>query len=1308
MAKLPNNQEASFAAEFEKAAAAMDPVKPESKLSLAIRSVLESMDEAGRATAANILDIPAAVPFIAGLPGALMDDRGFIQAVADPNKETFSGQAIQAAKDISNWADRQVHNVDLALGYKTPADPVYSRDDINPLHDLAGIMGSAVVGVPKGVLSGAGRLLPQGSDLASKAIRGTAKVAEVVTPVTLPATRGNIAANMLASGGIHQGISAAVGAPTIWNPNGDTEEQATQTAQTQEGLSFEEVFNQAASGQTTEETTLPFEEIFAEEARSQEAGRRWLNYVAAAGVAGVGSSILRYAKPSRAAKGLANVDFGENPRIGFGPKAANKVEPPSPSDFRTAVFDSESLLKRGLKEAMKSGVISDAQRKMADANIITRTRLGGAQQVKHTLESGMFIDHPNLHMPSIMQMKESLASLPEALQKTFNDGMFAADELEARRLSKAAFLSGKVTKPLGRLPDDIDDATLQAMTNALRANPQLAKLEKAYRDVTETLLRYRVDEGTMTPRQAAKLRQDNRFYMPREAFEYQGFWQKLKQSLGDPNIADEAFYRDAAHFAERNLEGGTTLRNVNEPMTALENYATTVLMDANRNRVQREWIDIMKQMPGWRALNDDPRNVGRAFKVDASNPKHKNYVNDVKTVSIARNGEIEKWHFYDPDVATAMKFFPHYKGGMTHQWLFDKPRRLFQETVTGIGQPFFAAKSVFYDALLAPAIKDRTRALGVIDGILRRTGLGSWHGDPTTLFSAVWQVPRDVTARGLHSLAQMIKNDIGANATWVQALGPNAQIMGQPLDVIADRMLHYYAKTTRGMLEAYGGYNAGFMTDPSKAYSSLIHKNARRFSNQDIPVVSQLFRAYRGTLEAVHNSTRAAYFAANYKKGMSPDQIRKLVAETRELVGDFSRSGSGKSYRMIQGAIPYGNVTVQATSRLAQAMKDDFTGTVFGLASSIVLPSVVGTYLMSFTNDEIKKWWSEQPEWLKVSNIPLPAIGAQGPEDVMLIPVPPELIPIKEIGSGVFLELLGKSLDMEFETDMSAGVNEALAQFLGLAPPPVLNAMFNVAGTRLDTGAGVQGLMERGDISEAFSPIFQQSITGGEIQPRLEDDLTPVIAEMFNSLMGTTARMFIATHSAAEDALERGTSQREAIGLQVAEETRKRLVFGPQLFGQATKYRGNEVTMDLRRKYDKLKKLEDQARIETHGTASGEYDITDPDFQPPKRIVEENPQLAAMLVNVSKAMSSGGISALRDEIKQLQGQREMLQKRYPQTKEGNEKMYAVIGQINDLEKQVMMEINRIEQDAGMSIEELLDAALETMRRPTQGGSVGQR
>lgn len=994
----------------------------------------------------------------------------------------------------------------------------------------------------------------------------------------------------------------------------------------------------------------------------------------------------RFVAPS---KRLAAVDLGPE-----GTQKARPVEPSATVKEKVVTANLDPLY--GPKSTLKRAGIADDKVDDWLNQASGTTRQGGVTTARHLMTTGEFPTDSALKTHSLTALKEEVSTLDPARIKVLNEGMVYRDLIESNDL-----------------PKHIEMADATATIKAMQADPQLKEIAEKYSHITKTIWRYLKDIDYIDDELYKAYQHRN--YVPSISLdEPSGLWHvnmgKKALNLLGLDDARNLQLRDYQFISKRLQPSGQVMN----PFDALEEYTTAMVTMAQKNQVQRQWIDMMK--PAY-TLGDKAKPVNKEVMRSLSKKPVKTFT-DPKSVGhymklddhvvIRRGGKFEAWKFGDPFLAQAMKLAPY----GTHK-IIGSFRRVFQQATTGTLAPWFAVKSLIWGTSLGSVARQPGHTFGMLDEAAQRLSGGSLaiRGDPTAILNTFAGIGSGLTSQLRLELAQTFKNLTHTNSAFMRFLPDEVQTS------LADSAakgymvaLQAYKASPKGIAEKWGALNSGPRFDPSEQYSQLTKSLTPNFNGRTLP--GAVWHYYKTVLESLHNGPRIGFISQNLnrfvKKYGSVDKIpvkvmRKLMKDARELEGDFTRSGIGKGHRLATEAIPYYNVTIQTMGRLGEAIaRDPYFGASIGMGiiASAVIPTVIGDIMMSIAGDDHRKFlWNDLQPWERATHAILPTpdpvktaetgtMQWMSPEHSLKVPIAPESWIPATIIRHVIADNFGLK-DGSIVNPIHRDILEAFAGYFGLPLPPVIQAAFNAGGYRLEPGLDPE---DKGSILGVHAREILADRTAGAVggDKRYPSSvLSANVEEMLTSLFGTTMRIGLSglASANAQDGIGESLS---AFGEEFGFEVKRRIPIAAPLFGIHVASTNTLVAQQRRRKIDAAQNIFSQMSVERAGRVGN--------LRGPHATVGQggpsqltNPQALQVATTVYNLLGRdpylNNLNTIRNKIR---GQIQIIDSDRGQTwkpQERSAKMNLLKAQLLKTELGLFNRIRDAEQAIGMSMED---------------------
>jgi hypothetical protein len=1124
--------------------------------------------------------------------------------------------------------------------------------------EAAGIIMSAFVGVPRAAIakisnhiaSFGGRnaltqfLVRVGQ---TKPARVVGRAAELATPLTLPLTPGNIAANAAVGVTLNDVMRTAFGEESVINH--------LQEAVTGEKLTLHEpqTIRDIGSGGIRQ---LVLRDI-AEPSSADMEPTMWDRYQDAlilAGGAGLAYALLRGRRSS--VEPVINAGPNYDPSHGLEPQLtgprgvqveaerlianseapldeiARRAEPGNTFFESLASMFSRAGGEEGVFDALIHGRLPMTNMTIPSLRKLNTARadLGKerAELLNHYIAA---LDAQRYRQLAKDRIQESLNDLSDRWQRTMNAIVTRRNnggddsDLQRRRFALEAQINDLQLKA-GRAKNvrmslvDWSDDELTSIIRRAEADPDIVKLRRVYAEITDKMIDYRVRTGDIDADTAKQWRDDwQGVYMPLFNDPYLGKtgWRRWLHHVGQQmkgNIKAEASVGQERTVSPsltraRNLDTDKAdqVNQPLEPLLALNTYVARTVRHVQLNEVRRQFVDIMNSDPitsrGLRRVEfNSPANTvfTSLSHAQLSNPLFHGQVRD-HMLPINKSGKVEFWEFGDASIRTALNFSPY-----TVMPVLNLFRRIKQRTTTGNLAPWFAPTALLFDTI-GSITRRPGRSFGLIDEAVQRLSGGRLGipGDPTVFLSAIGGAIKGVAwDQQLRVWGEWLANDLGAGSSY---FGKMLTIAGgkDRLQHVGEAMINRYMRTTTGVLQREGHF--GSTATWLDAGSDLGEGLSAQTTNP-------LLRQYQAVLEGVHNGAKIMFFNRNmaalrrqYPNGVPRHEVVRLAHETRTLAGNMQRAGASKWVQGITSSLPYSNVVLQSMSHFYGALTfGGFRGNNLhhgmsawmGMFNYAFLFPLAGVTMINMSNDRVRNWYyNELAPWQRAGTVVLPTPDGlmkpaeeREPSDYVLLPLAPEAVPLKEMALVAWNKLYpirpGEAADEGSLRDLTS----AAATVLPLIAPPPLEAGINLAGHRLSP----EGLLSGDSVIRERQPLQTAGANADAISPN--SDIPWNVAESLSAIFGTAMRFGVNTVHSIEvvDDDENIDVFYEGIGIALDNnmfEIKKRVpVANSMLWGiETTQYSGTNVSREV---YEPLRALEPvfgQFDVEIYG-ARGDRD----------------------------------------------------------------------------------------------------------------------
>lgn len=1045
------------------------------------------------------------------------------------------------------WAANEMAGLD------TRPDQMSLQDEVTQILSQAfvGLPQSTVASVVRPIVGRVGRNL---------AARTAGRVAEVLTPATLPLTPGNIALNAGAGLAVNEAVRGVQGEDTFIN--------------------YQSLYNP---------DDIPKEDALA----------------AATGMsAGILFGLPGIRRAGKEAAEAAATRIGQS----AGPTLAEQSDELTPQLSRvTGLVDQNAPVKKAAqlyKDPTDTETVPQLDAVMSSASTVNRV-----EAENNALNYGILEGMPNT-VPyadvrrAINQMppeaQDMLDKYVYAVQRKQDSAIYEANLVKQLRSAqgdmRAAELSGdkrslnaaqkkvvELQQKYTALQQD-DPSSRSSMQNWTRsdvdayiaageANPQIKQVADAMRKVSGDLVDYMHKNGIIDAAEAARRKGSRELYVPLQ-----------ERAHPDARGAKRAALLFKDKFKARDTEGGffinTAGRNVTGEGAAVNNPQTSwiamqsAIMDAVRsvsaNNARREVIDRLDALPGARdnllrpyTFKTGDGRTSTSISVDQYNLLHPRGIpKEDEYIKVFRNGNVEFWQFGDKSITRSLQFAPQ-----AAIPIMNATRQIWQQMTTGLAAPWFLPRAFLWDVPLAQTTKQAGRSLGLVDTFARRllagTSLEKPAGDvldrvfdPTAFASAGLAIPYQLGLRAARAVGIKVAQDLASNSGVFAAIansGPQGRAF---VEGVGTYMANAFDRSALGVMSRNMSTSLSHLNEISR-----IGDDYAKASVGKTGPVKALFDMYKAAVDSVHMATRTAFFASNYSRleakyqgNIPAGELRKLVQETRNLTGDMTRQSNSPLVQKLTSVIPYSNAAIQGTRHLLSAAVPNSVAkgvnTVGGnlltdrntrfwsqFISGMVLPSIAAYSVLSNWEGAEDYWFNRVPKWQQMTGIPFPnadtlleavqtgQIPKFSPDKLNILPISPEFVMVLEpVMSGLrAIGLIGEPA-RRVPGQFSTQVKDVVDQITGFATPPLLQAIFAANGTRLDLHGAAMG--------EGMTQDIQNVPHGGANADMMtmNSDIPATVYNVIGAIGSSAAQIAMQSLNVFDISQEKGASFLDALG----------------------------------------------------------------------------------------------------------------------------------------------------------------------------------
>lgn len=1094
---------------------------------------------------------------------------------------------LRMGMQLNDWANKIV-----GLG-KRP-------DEQTIVDDLEQVVGQAIVGLPASMRRMIGTKIRDmvGEKIAQSTIAkiGT-KAAELATPLSLPYTPGNVAANIGVGGAMTEASRLATGAPSLINGPGEQRESV----------------HVPPMPINEDETIGPMVELEPHDGHGINVAAQIDNELLIGG--GIGLGVLfgvpairrqmnnQIQQQTMEAVQRLSLDAGDS----LQKQATDAGIVMTPQISRAAgLIDINSPVKKGIQKFKEDSDNTSVE--VADALLSSASTVNRIEAEVNAVNYGTLANHPST-LP-LIEIRRAASQLPEQDFELLNKYVYAVQRKQdatlrqrtletemqdidiayqaavARSDTRAAnALKQKFDTYAAQLTDLMNDvestrSSMQAWTRkdvddiikVAEANPAVMKLANMMKKVGNDLTNFLEKNGMISHEEALYRAATREFYVPlRERTRADESGIRRKAGLLYDRItkgkSEEGFYTSSYR---RDVSGeGLVVNKPKEALVALQEAVLDAVRGVTANNARRDIVDLMRSLPNaeGRLLRPFEFQIGNGRTTTSMSEaqylkigKDQIEKNRENYIKISRNGNVEFWQFSDPNITKSLQFAP-----LAVVPIFNATRKAWQTMTTGLGAPWFAAKTFFWDVPIAKATSKQGRSLGLIDTYARRlsgeSAFVNWAmdkvPDPTAYVSAAMAVPYQLTERALRAGGQKIASDL-ANSSGVFNAMSKIPGMDAVLQKTGEAMLRTFDRSAFNVYTRHLSTSLSHLMDAAKIKDDYkMDKRGTALGRGFATVVN----GYKAMIESVQNSTRVAFFAENYARleakynGKIPDaELKKLVQDTRNLTGDMSRTSLSPTVQRLTSVIPYGNPIIQGTRHILSSaippsvakasnavlgtnMLTDRTNKFWPqYLGGMLLPTLGALATLEEWPEASDYWYNKTPEWEQGAYIPIPNYEALlvrwetgqwpqfDPEFLNKVPVAPEFgffnLPV--IAGLRSLGVLGPASN-HVPSPFVDQMKGAIGQLTNFATPPLVQAAALMGGQRLDIRGGLLG--------QGFTQDTRMMTHGGANADMMthNSEISQAIYDVVGALASSAGQIAVQTFNVMDLALSDNSEFHEAL-----------------------------------------------------------------------------------------------------------------------------------------------------------------------------------
>ena len=916
------------------------------------------------------------------------------------------------------WADTKLKDV-----IRNVAGDTRTAEQRPMGEDIAGILGTAGIGtsasVPAKLANLASRSAMTAAIFNNPVSKGVIRAAELTTPVTIPYTPANVAANAVVGVGIDQAFRYAQGKDTFFTDGKENDVKIGALAGTGAGVAAITSLALAMRGHNT----ALLKQAMSDTAKSLEE-----------------QGPLSLRTPAVARTGEASVVAGAERRTE--PVGYNETLNPTTQWWRWVkdkmVHDESSLI---------SGVRDVAGREAAnDIEMLFRTH-SGAVNTDRIGPAVRTVMHDFDRTYSAMSNEEQRAfnsGINAMNYKVERDSILEAKQSHIEALQEALAKKGITPKAKEHITSDLDVAKKEladfndpANIDARHALPQIEPrvimehAERAAADINPVQMRAKeafaktvADAREAMVKGHLLTRQEADVWAAKAPYYIPPINDPLGGATGINRIAKGILYASRQYYESRSRgSGGSVGREIplarlptqvpkpQEPgmetrITAQLNPASALKVHVERslNAVSRTYLRNMGvrtmafkhgiDAPGMETdlyknshmvqVIDPKTNAAWHFGSERNSNWARAQFNNPRNVVEWNMGHFRFWKLGDAEWARLFRQEPQLMHGLAV--IPAAFTRLYKQFTTGYGNPGWSPIGAAYDLTMGLITTHHNRAFGPLSYAVRRWG-PNWASipfkflpDPTALVGVVYHAVKGVidvqVATAARAYADAMTSLHPAIMAMKQAMGDTKFYAAMENALRAAHWSHELA-TNRMLRE---GLTHGHGPSVDNIVKVRDHFNV--ISDKIPGPLRAVVNFYKNVVDAIYTAPKRMFYTENYgllhKKfgGNIPEhELEKLIHETRALGGDMTMRPGSILQRDIEAAIfPYMTQTKLGTYHLLRQMSSPETAWyVLPRLALLTTAYAQGLYWRTHWNEESSHdLWERTPGYERYRHIYIP------------------------------------------------------------------------------------------------------------------------------------------------------------------------------------------------------------------------------------------------------------------------------------------------------------------------------------------------
>lgn len=955
---------------------------------------------------------------------------------------------------------------------------------------VGGALMGGPVGVPAKIASSAAKNVISKALLNNPVSRTAIKAAELTTPVTIPFTPTNVAANAVVGVGIDEAIRYGRGQDTAFAPKTDDSFGVGALATGTAGIVGTAAFFGAIRG------------------RSKEL---------------LQSEVVKAMKDTPG----VSVRTSQNPKPGEAIIAGGREQQLGPSSMLN-----DMPLYQSAPIRAKGQYLDQAAPMMRVLHENQPERMREFEAIYHTNTDSVLEDQVLFKAQrDTSELFDSINSQPIEQQRATMMGMVASSivararetedvlvtritELERKGMGRTESTAlTQARKDLQRLRDD-NDATarqilpqvppsqLQAVAHAYERDMAHAttRTREAHKEWADKMMKLNEEMGTAKSTFAAERRIQDPYFVPIQADPLggatgiaravKGIVRSVKRAQveGVEGAGRAIMHEDPIREFKKvvpdvhdNVAQETRITAIQDPRTAILNY-TKNMYRAHAQQISRNQLleGLQKNHLGEKSnfLKDGHMRIVRnpstgdawtdAEKV-RGNPALMKIAERPNVVPEWNGGRVRFWEFGDVEFPMALRHDPVKMSGMMQN--VHTVTNWFKYFTTGPGNPVFAITGALYNIAINILTRRADRAYGTIS-FLAHVGLPKWVArevfgripDPTPLITWPYHALAGFTEFVVHVGAQKMMRALKGQAPFDAF---RAAVGEQRFEAIlkATMRVASWAENTATLKMMESAATRGV-----RSLDNTTHvRGAYAMAAEQIPQAARgAYNFYKGALDAVYLGGSRPFYVQNhyllnrqYKGNIPPGEMTKLIHESRTVGGDMSLVPASKTMRDLESWFPYLSQTKLGAYHLYRNMFGAETALYVLPRMTMALSAIAASYYWRTYWDEAsrKEFWGrpEYDRWrlwdLPHPNLIIAWVKGENPafnrKLIYSLKLPPDITgPIA--GAVAFLQMVGAIPSSATPKPIAGDLPKIWLDSLTPAMPPLLQAVLAMGNMKLD------------------------------------------------------------------------------------------------------------------------------------------------------------------------------------------------------------------------------------------------------------------